>query len=117
MSVVVHDPQGKFPAATFGPGALPGFKVGVTTPAGTFVPADFIGQSGADLQFQVLVPPGLNLTLSFLSRQFDALADSGARLDVTGKGQQFVLPNAAAQVQYNLTLAPPNRPVSSILGY
>jgi len=117
VSVVVHDPQGNFPAANFAEGRLRGFNVGVRTPYGAFIPANFTGQSGTDLQFQLLVPAGLNLTLSFLCRQFDAVTDSAGTLDATGKGQQFELPNAAAQAQFKLTLVAPNRPVSSILGY
>jgi hypothetical protein len=117
VTVAVHDPQGKFPASTFAPGVPRGFNVGVRTPSGAFVAADFISRSGTDLQFRLLVPPGLNLTLSFLCRQFDAVTDSGGTLDATGKGQQFTLPNAATQAQFRLTLVTPTRPVSSILGH
>jgi len=117
VSVVVHDPQGKFPAASFAHGRSRGFSVGVRTPSGAFIPANFTGQSGTDLQFQLLAPPGLNLTLSFLCREYDAVTDTATSLDATGKGQQFVLPNAATQAQFKLTLVTPKRPVSSILGY
>jgi hypothetical protein len=117
VSVVVHDPQGKFPAANFVRGASRGFNVGVRTASGAFIPAGFAGQFGTDLQFQILVPAGVNLTLSFLCRQYDAVTDSGASLDVAGKGQQFILPNAATQAQFKLTLVAPTRPISAILGY